>query len=391
MIRVLMVAECRNGGVPLFVRNLVEGLGPEDFSFGVACPTASELYREPPSGARMHALSMFRSIHPLSDPLAARRLVRIARGERYDIVHLNSSKAGVIGLLAGKRLLSKLIFTPHAPRSHAYSSRSPGRLLAVRVERAICRRADAVVAVSADEERHLIEGRIAAPEQVRTIENGIDPAQLSGPSALRRESIGVPPDSFVVGTIGRLSPQKDPLVFVRAAGQLAPRVPEAYFVVVGDGPLEARVRRSAAELGVAERFRFLGWRTDALDCLKLFDVFALTSRYEGMPFVLLEAAGTKRPIVSTAAPGVKSLITHGNNGLLAPVGDAERLAGHMYSLYRDPVLRARLAEEGFRSIAQARTLSRMVQGWEALYRSLVRQPAKETAVALSKASPGGEA
>lgn len=370
MIRILHVAECKSGGVPLFVRRLTEGL-KEEIAFGIACPPSSELCTMPPTKSVIFPVEMPHRVSPLGDLMAAWRLRGSVRFGGYDVLHLNSSKAGLIGVLAKRGLAARLIFTPHALRSQAYPHRSLPRAAARLVEKIICTSVDIVVAVSPDEEQQLIKGGLVPAGKVRLIENGVDLDEMDAPAAASRESIGVPADAFIVGAVGRLCAQKDPVTFVQAAGALAAQIPEAHFVVLGDGPLEKDVRHRVASMGIEDRFHLLGWRDDARDVLKLFDVFVLTSRYEGMPFALLEAAGARKPLVCTAAAGVRSLIRHGKNGLISEVGDWQGIADSVSFLYRDEAVRSRLAAEAWESIARPRSLENMLGRWNALYQSLV--------------------
>ena len=379
-MRVLHVIESARGGVPLFVRRLCEGLR-ESFTFEIACRPDSELYRAPPIGATLQPVQMCRQIHPVKDLLTALRIRSLARSNRYDIVHLNSSKAGVIGLILRGRLSAKTIFTPHALRSHAYQQGSPLRRAARFLEARICRSVDLVVAVGQEEQRQLTECRTASAPEVRLIENGVDLRSLESAPKVSRTDLGLPADAFVVGTVGRLSPQKDPASFARAAILVATRLPEAHFVMVGDGPGERDVRRLIAEAGLLDRFHILGWRTDAAEILKLFDVFILTSRYEGLPFALLEAAGARRAIVCTKAPGLRSLIDDGRSGLLVDIGDPEAIAEAVIRLRAEPDLRARLGEGAFEAVAQPRSLELMLERWSDLYRSLVGQVALAAEIA----------
>ena len=381
MVRVLHVVESAKGGVPLFVRRVCEGLR-QGFEFEIACPPLSELYLRPPTNAVVHPVGMARQFHPLRDPASARRIRRLLQSNPYDIVHLNSSKAGILGLLLGDGFPAKTVFTPHALRSNAYADGSVLRRVALFIEARICRAVDLIVAVSQEEQRQVIESGMAPPDRVRLIENGVDLSGLSTPPALTRADVGLPPEAFVVGTVGRLSPQKDPITFVRAAVSMAGQVPRAHFVLVGDGPLEADVRRLIVGRGLSHQFHLLGWRSDATEVLKLLDVFVLTSHYEGMPFVLLEAAGARRPIVCTAAPGVRSLIQDESSGLVTEIGDWRGLATAVRRLYERPDERSRLAEAAFQTVALPRGLDVMVEGWGTLYRTVA-----EEAASLAAARP----
>ncbi len=387
MARILHVAECTKGGVPLFIRRVSEGLDG-DFSFDIVCPPSSELSAQPPSGARIHTVDMARQPHPVRDLIAAFGVRRAFRSANYHAVHLHSSKAGIIGSLAKPWIDSPMIYTPHGLRSFAYPDNSPLKSIARVVEKWICRSVGNVVAVSIEEASEIVISDIAPSAKVTVIENGVDLEDMSAAATISRTDIGVPRDAYLVGTVGRLQAQKDPLLFVQAASTIAHRIPGAHFVMVGDGPLESVVREQIAGKNLADRFHLLGWRADATDILKLFDVFVLTSKYEGMPFVLLEAAAAGLPLVSTNVAGAQSLIDDGSSGLLAAVGDAEVIGAHLLALHSDRALRLELGKAARTSIAESHGLKPMLDSWNETYRSLIPRSdaisAPDKAVAISR-------
>ena len=387
MAHILHVTECAKGGVPLFIRRVSEGLSG-DFSFDIVCPPSSELFVQPPGGARIHTVDMARQPHPLRDVIAALGVRRIIRSAYYDAVHLHSSKEGIIGCLAKPWIEAPMIYTPHGLRSFAYPDKSPLKSIARVVEKWICRSVRNVVAVSIEEASEVVRSHIAPAEKVTVIENGVDLEDMSAAATISRADIGVPQDAYLVGTVGRLQAQKDPLLFVQAASSIADRIPGAHFVMVGDGPLESVVRQHIAREHLAGRFHLLGWRADATDILKLFDVFVLTSRYEGMPFVLLEAAAAGLPLVSTNVPGAQSLIDDGFSGLLAAAGDAEVIGAHLVALHSDKTLRLELGNAARTSIAESHGLELMLDSWNKTYRSVILRSdavsAPDKAVVISR-------
>jgi glycosyltransferase involved in cell wall biosynthesis len=374
MRRVLQVTECLSGGVPTFITRICEGLS-NDFEFGVAAPTASVLLKSPPRGARIHPLEISHGIHPLRDLGAAQNLLRIVREGGYDVVHLNSTKAGVLGILTRGRLGVPSLFSPHALRSYAYPAGSFLNRAALVGERWICGSAGVVAAVSDEEASQMVAAGLASRSRVRVIENGVDLAALGSPGTVKRAALGIAEDAFVVGTVGRIAPQKDPETFVRAASLITRRVPAACFVVVGDGPMMEATRDLAAQLGVLDRMHFTGWRDDATEVLKLFDVFMMPSRYEGSPFTLFEAAAAGVPIVAADSPGVGGLIENGTTGLVVPQGNAHAFADAIVSLHDDGELAHRIAKSALREIAQRHSREVMLRSWGDLYRGCAVTPA----------------
>ena len=386
MVRVLQVAESGTGGVPAFIRRVCDGLAGEH-PFGIACPSNSDLVSNQPTGTAVYPIEMAHAINPISDYRAANQIRAVVEREHYDVVHLNSTKAGIIGVQLKRGLKAKTVFTPHALRSHAYPDGTLKRLLALFIEKRICAAADVVAACSSAEADGIVQAGLASREKVRIVENGVDVRQLQAPATVSREDLGIPPDAFVVGTAGRLSMQKDPATFVRAAKRIADEAPSAHFVMAGDGPLLTEMGEMIRGLGLADRFHMLGWRDDAQEVLKLFDVFLVTSRYEGGSFAILEAAGARRPIVACDSPGVGNLLKDDVTGLLAPAGDPHRVAAAVLKLRKDAKIGQRLADEAFETIAYPRRLEVMVEEWGALYRSVSAGPAPAQAEQATQRHP----
>lgn len=187
----------------------------------------------------------------------------------------------------------------------------------------------------------------------------------AGPEpALARATLSTPQDAPLLVQLGRLHPAKGCDVTLRALA----RLPDAWLWLAGSGPVEGELRALAAELGVADRVRFLGWRTDAAALYRAADVCLFPSRFEPLGNVVLQAWAHGAPVVAAAAAGPAALITPGEDGLLVPVDDADALAAATRRLLDDPSLRARLAAGG-RARAEADFgRAAVVSRWRDLFR-----------------------
>ena len=139
----------------------------------------------------------------------------------------------------------------------------------------------------------------------------------------------------MVGTVARMTPQKDPETWLAVASRLAATRPDVRFVWVWGGEQEPHVRQRARELGLEGRLDFAGYREDARQLLGAFDVFLLTSRFEGLPYTPIEALASGTPVVATDVVGTRDVVRHGETGLLAPPGDVDALAGRVARLLDD--------------------------------------------------------
>ncbi len=208
---------------------------------------------------------------------------------------------------------------------------------------------------------------------MRTIPNGIDLSRFHPDAEARaavRAELGVPADAFVVGTVGRLAPEKDQALLMRA---VAPLLDENLrLVIVGDGMERAALDAQAAALGERARFVHLpGARKDVPRFLAAFDVFALSSVTEGLPLVIPEAMATALPVISTAVGGIPGVVAEGETGFLVPPGDEAALRDRVARLAAERALGEKFGARG-RALALALySAERMVRDYLALYHEVL--------------------
>jgi len=343
----------------------VDAAVSEGYQVTVACPPTGDLpvwVQE--QGAVWEQLGMRRSPHP-SDILAVVRLRRLAR--THDLIHLHSSKAGVVGRLAVASLGSgrpPVVFTPHG-----WSWLVGGWLAPLyrEIERVMLALATVVVAVS-DEERangQAVLGRRAARIVVNP--NGVDPCRFSpqGPVADRL-------DAPLIVCVGRLCYARAPDVAVTALALM--RAPSVRLRLVGDGEDRAATEKLVHALSLDERVEFSGFRPDPAPDLRAADVVVIPSRYDGMALILLEAMACGAAIVATRVPGISALE---GAGQLVPVGDPESLAQAVDALLADPQRRQRLGAAARERAVEHCSLQRSLQGILRLWRGLGAEPATD--------------
>jgi len=317
--------------------------------------------------------TLVREINPIKDLLAMIRLIRFMRRGNFAIVHTHSSKAGILGRWAAK--LAGVPIIVHTVHGWGHHERQHPLVRAcyIFLEKRTLTITDKVIVVSSlNIEKGLADG-IGNPEDYVVIRSGIELGRFGHPQVSRTETRaawGVPPDVPVVGTVTRLSPQKAPLDFVQAAALIAQKHPRTWFMMVGDGPLREDVEALTTELGIADRFVLTGLRRDVPELMAAFDLFALSSLWEGLPRVLPQAMATGLPIVATACDGSAEAITNGENGYLVPPGDPAALAKQCCQLLDDPALAEQFGVMGQERVGEFSD-GRMVEQIAALYRDLL--------------------
>lgn len=235
------------------------------------------------------------------------------------------------------------------------------------------RRTVAVVCNSPATRDYLLQHRLAAPDKIHVIPNGIEVDKfqngfLSGGWPWPASWHGKP----VIGTVGHLTYAKSPETFIQVAARIHRCWPDVRFAVVGDGPLRPQVQHLAASLGVAEITWLMGKRQDVPNLLRAMDVFVLTSRSEGMPNAVLEAMASRVPCVVTDAGGCRELVIDGQTGYVVPVGDIDALASRVLYLLNDQKLRADMGWRGYERVKQEFDVSTMATKYTELYASILR-------------------
>jgi glycosyltransferase involved in cell wall biosynthesis len=214
----------------------------------------------------------------------------------------------------------------------------------------------------------------ATPEAVRVIANGVDARQFQ-PGARRGNG------SFRIACVGRLIFNKGPQFLIEAAPEVLQAHPEAEFVLVGDGPLRARLEERARELRIGHRVDFLGSRSDVAAILQGCDVLVRPSLLEGMPLAVLEAMACGLPVVATPVAGTSELVRDGENGLLVRPADPGALAGAILRLMEDEPLREAQGRRGRRLVERGHSWDAVAAQTAAVYRELLSPASAESAAA----------
>jgi glycosyltransferase involved in cell wall biosynthesis len=307
------------------------------------------------------------------DPRPLLRLARVIRRWRPHVVHSHMVHANIFTRIV--RLLAPvpvLVCTAH--NIEEASRQGSGRLgeLAYRITDFLC---DITTQVSrAGVERYVRIG-VVPRHKIRYIPNGVDTFRFKPDPDIRahvRTMLGVK-DAFMWLAVGRFQPQKDYPNLLQAFAQLVSQEREALLVIAGDGPLRPLMETLALDLGLKEQVKFLGLRRDVPDLMKAADAYVMSSAWEGMPMVLLEAAATGLPIVATNVGGNSEVVMDGQTGFLVPPKDPRALAEAMLRLMRLPYeIRQKMGQAGRARVEAQYALERVVDQWEALYYELLK-------------------
>lgn len=300
------------------------------------------------------------------DLSALKRARRRLREHATGILHTHNATAHYHAVLAALGLpIRRTINTRHGMGALEVGSRREW------LYRRSLARTDAVVTVCETARRELLRLGAVPESKLVAIPNGIRIERYAAADESTRgrlrDSLGLPAQTRVIGTVGRLAPAKDHLGLITAFAELSGRVPDCALVIVGDGELrgelEARIRAAALQ----DRVFLLGDRNDVGDLLRGFDLFAMSSRTEGYSIALLEASAAALPIVATDVGGNAEIVRDGVNGRLVPAGDSLRMMTALQELVEDPALRAVLGQAGREWALREGSFTTMAKRYDALY------------------------
>ena len=314
-----------------------------------------------------------REIRPLADLVSLWQLYRTIRDCRPAIVHTHTAKAGVLGRIAARLAgVPVVVHTYHGHVLRGYFGPLKTAFFR-RLEAALNRLTDVAITVSAALRDDLAAMGVAPREKIRVVPLGLDLARFARPPVRGglRSACGAGEGDALIGVVGRLVPIKDIDCFLEAAAQVSLASARARFAIVGDGELRAQLERKAADLGLATRVTFVGWRTDLEAVYADLDVVVNSSRNEGTPVALIEAMAAGRPVVATAVGGTTDLLGDGERGLLVPAGDPAALAKAIVETLDRHEESARRVRSARDYVLAHHSVERLLRDIDELYRELL--------------------
>jgi len=354
-VRVLTIVTRFQAGAGAVALRGAQGLDPDRFEVRFLVGRGDRLIEEAArAGFDIRVEPTLRHhIAPRDEVRALRRISDLLRREHVDVVHTHSAKAGMIGRMAARQArVPRIVHTYHGFPFHEFQSPLK-RAVFVDIERHLGRFTDVGLCVGSGVAVEAVRRRLIAPERVRTIEVAVDDdtatPRTPASRVTARARLGLPANAAVVGAVGRLAYQKAPEDFVRALSLSS--TPGVMGVWIGSGEREALVRRAIERARPEVPVILAGERSDVSELLPALDVFALPSRYEGVPVAIVEAMRAGVPVVATAVNAVSDVVVPGVSGLLVPPQEPGMLADAIDHLLADPGLARAMAGEAQRRLA----------------------------------------
>lgn len=365
-IKIIYITQCY-GGVGTYIRQVIseldysrfslEIIGPYDESFASHCKEYNVFF---------HAVEMSRGISIWKDLKAYRKIKQIMKNVSPDIIHLHSSKAGILGRLAFRNSKKRVIFTPHAISYMSFSGLK--RAVFFLCEVFTKKYTDLVLTCSHTEVMRLQFEVGMKPEKMHVIHNSIPiPDSLKSKRSFGKD------DDIHLGSIMRLTTQKNPLIYIETAKILVDKYPKIHFSILGAGmtdDLKPLILNKLEEYNLTDKFEIISWgeRSKSIDYLDSLDLFILPSLFEALPLAALEAMSRRVPCVVSKDDGCRDLVNNGENGF-ACITPSQYSQAISY-LIEFPELRCSISNKAFDYIKENHNIDLFIKELESYYISI---------------------
>lgn len=371
--KILHIAQS-NGGVAEYLKMFFKYSDRNEFEIELLCSQGYEkemdIFNDLADKATV--INMERNISLFKDLKSIINILKYVRKNRPNLIHAHSTKAGVYARIVAFFYRIPVVYNSHGWAFTMNVSRKKIKLY-VLIEKVLAKITDLIINISDSEQKHAIDYNIAKENRMRVVYNGVDLQRYSLDdyrcSLLNKYEI--PQDSFIVGMVGRLTPQKDPITFINIAGKISSVIPNAYFILVGDGELKQQVEDRARELNVRDKLLITGWTDEVEKYISTFDVALLTSKWEGFGLVLAEYMAAGKPIVASDVGGIPNVIINNINGLLNHPGDVDGFTKSILNIKNNSELKKLLLENGKKIVRKKFDVKRVVKEHEQIYSEIL--------------------
>jgi len=327
------------------------------------------------AGFVVHEIPFAREINAFQDIKAFASLTRLLRDKNYDLVHTYTSKAGFIGRFAAKLAGGPLVI--HTILGLFYQKYDSGfkRNLFILLEKLAAPFCDGILCITEGMRQEAIHHQLKDEAELEVVGLGIDFAKfrnLKTDVGAVRAQYGLAPTDLVIGSVGRLVYQKGFDILLQAAVLVFQKYPDACFVIVGSGELDAELKALASSLGIAEKVKFIGHlaHQELMKLMSSLDLFVLSTRFEGLGMVYVEAMALECPTVGSRISPVTEVVKDGETGILATVNDPEDFARAIIYLLENPDLQKRFKTAGLLHVEREFDEKQVFKRLESVYEKI---------------------
>lgn len=371
--RILLVSESMGGGLRKHIVQLINNLDKNIFDIyfihgeeTVDSTFINEYKKLNEQATIIPCKTLMREMNFKNDLRSLIFILNVISNISPDIVHCHSSKAGVLGRIAAKlKGVKNIFYTPHAYSFLSSEFGNRRKKFFIITEKFLSRYATCkTFCVSKGEKNSAIRLGIDLENKIEVVYNGLPNIQFSNNSDLKTE-LGLAKDSFIIGNNARLSEQKNPYLFIQIAKEMIKKNSKCHFVWAGDGPLANEIKQIVISNSLESNIHLVGDRNDSEYIVKDYDIFLITSKYEGFPYAPIEALRAKVPVIGTDVNGISEIVMEGINGYLFDQRDYKKAIAIIEKVFGNKKLLKE--EEIFASYSERFTQIGMIKKIENFY------------------------
>jgi glycosyltransferase involved in cell wall biosynthesis len=353
----------------------VELLDKEKYDISLCCNLDGELVER---AKKIEAIKLFdipflcREVSPYRDIRAFLSLYKLFKEEDFTIIHTHSSKAGLLARLAA--VLNKTPIVIHTIHGFAFNDFMNGlkKNFFIYLEKLLAKWTDVLITVSNLNKKKIIDLNIAHENKIKNIYSGIDLSLFTNKRNDEfRKELNLENDHLLLGSVGRLSNQKDPITMIEAFGIISKPFPNAHLALVGDGELKGKILEKIDQLKLNDRIHLTGNKNNPWSVYHSMDLFIMSSIYEGLGRSITEALSCGVPVVCTDVEGVPEIVRDNITGILVRPKDSNKLADAIIRTLNDMETAKKMAEEGRRFVNDNFDVNKMVNDIDSLYNTLL--------------------
>lgn len=371
-IRIFHIVQCA-GGVDCYLRMLLTSMDRNRFEHILICSFDYSKDEYKNLVDEFVQIEMRNSLSLMTDVKAISSVRNFIKYYRPDIIYCHSSKAGGIGRIANIGIGIPLVYNPHGWAFNIKGAKLKSYIY-LWLERMLAPLTTEYVVISNYEKLSAIQKRVANATKMKVIFNGISIEKIDEQlkkSFVTRASQNIPDAAYLIGMVGRISEQKAPDIFVRVAAVLKDVIPNAYFMIVGDGEQRREINQLIEELGLVGRVVITGWVNNPIAYANLFDQAVLLSRWEGFGLALTEYMKLGKAIVATEVDAIPDLITDQENGLLVEMDNVEQAANAIKEIFYNEELKQKIISNSLMRVNAFFNVERVASEHKSLFFKLM--------------------
>lgn len=374
-IRILHITQS-NGGVAEYLKMFFKYSNQDDYENTLVCPLS---YKEEENfikekGCKVHYIDMVRNINFFDDLKSISKIRKYIKKNNPNIIYAHSSKAGALVRIAALFNKTPIIYNSHG-WSFDMNISNKKKKFYIYIERFLGHTTSKIINISKNDFELALKYKIGDKKNNLLIENGVDIEKYLAykKKETTLDELGLSKKNVIIGMVGRISDQKSPFVFLEIAKKIKKSLPNAHFIIVGDGELKVELVNRLRKYNLENSFTITGWTNEVEKYISIFDIALLTSKWEGFGLVIVEYLISKKPVIASNVGGIKNIIKNNTNGILVDKLSVDIFVEKILELQKDKTFRDYLVINGYNDAIRKYNVKKTVKEHEIVFKKLLER------------------